>query len=137
MIQLENFTAGYGQRILIENANATIGDGRLTALIGRNGSGKSTLLRAIAGLNRHYSGKVKLNGKDSGQMTAEELAKNLAFVSTERTRIPNLRCRDVVAIGRAPTPIGSDACTAKIWRLWTGLWQLWAWPISPIALWIR
>ena len=29
----------------------------LTALIGRNGTGKSTLLRAIAGLNRCYSGK--------------------------------------------------------------------------------
>jgi iron complex transport system ATP-binding protein len=30
------------------------------------------------------------------------MAKRLAFVNTERTRIANLRCADVVAIGRAP-----------------------------------
>lgn len=30
------------------------------------------------------------------------MARRLAFVNTERTRIPNLRCRDVVAMGRAP-----------------------------------
>ena len=30
------------------------------------------------------------------------MAKTLAVVTTERTRIANLRCTDVVAIGRAP-----------------------------------
>lgn len=30
------------------------------------------------------------------------MAKTLAFVTTERTRIANLKCKDVVAIGRAP-----------------------------------
>ena len=30
------------------------------------------------------------------------MAKTLAVVTTERTRIANLRCKDVVAIGRAP-----------------------------------
>jgi len=35
-------------------------------------------------------------------MRAAEMAKTLAFVTTERTRIANLKCKDVVAIGRAP-----------------------------------
>ncbi len=30
------------------------------------------------------------------------MAKKLAFVTTERTRIANLKCEDVVAVGRAP-----------------------------------
>ena len=30
------------------------------------------------------------------------MARTLAFVTTERTRIANLKCKDVVAIGRAP-----------------------------------
>ncbi len=35
-------------------------------------------------------------------MRAAEKARQLAFVTTERTRIANLKCEDVVAIGRAP-----------------------------------
>ena len=35
-------------------------------------------------------------------MRADEMAKTLAFVTTERTRIANLKCEDVVAVGRAP-----------------------------------
>lgn len=102
MILLKNFSIGYGSRMLLDKVDTSFGKGRLTALIGRNGTGKSTLLRAIAGLNRHYSGEVLLKGKSISGMSAQEMAKTLAFVTTERTRIPNLRCEDVVAIGRAP-----------------------------------
>ncbi len=102
MIELRNFSIGYGERLLLENVNAAIETGQLTALIGRNGSGKSTLLRAIAGLNPRYSGEILLDGKDIRNLRPQELAKKIAFVNTERTRIANLRCEDVVAIGRAP-----------------------------------
>ncbi|MDE6368433.1 MAG: ABC transporter ATP-binding protein [Muribaculaceae bacterium] len=102
MIRLNNFTIGYGSRILLDKVNTLLGKGQLTALIGRNGSGKSTLLRAIAGLNRQYSGDIILDGQNIRSLSPDRLAKVLAFVTTERTRIPNMRCVDVVAIGRAP-----------------------------------
>lgn len=102
MIELRDFTIGFGDTPLINNASVAMGVGCLTALIGRNGSGKSTLLRAIAGLNRRYSGKIFADGLDVAATPAPRLAKTLAFVSTERTRISNLSCRDVVALGRAP-----------------------------------
>lgn len=102
MIELHDFSIGYGEQTLLCEVEATIEKGKLTALIGRNGSGKSTLLRAIAGLNRDYSGKIFLAGTNAREVSHEEMAQTLAFVSTERMRIPNMRCRDVVAIGRAP-----------------------------------
>lgn len=102
MIELRGFSIGYGKRMLLSDVNVEIGDARLTALIGRNGSGKSTLLRAIAGLNPHYTGEILVEGKDIRDMSAPQMARSLAFVNTERTRIANLRCGDVVAIGRAP-----------------------------------
>lgn len=102
MIQLQDFTIGFGERILLSEVNATIPDGKLTALIGRNGTGKSTLLRAIAGLRHKHSGKILLEGRSVTQMRAEEKARMLAFVTTQRTRIANLKCEDVVAMGRAP-----------------------------------
>jgi iron complex transport system ATP-binding protein len=101
MIELHDLSIGYGDRTLLSEVEATIEKGKLTALIGRNGTGKSTLLRAIAGLNRRYSGRILLDGRPADTRTAE-MARTLAFVTTERTRIANLKCEDVVAIGRAP-----------------------------------
>lgn len=102
MIDLRQFTIGYGGRVLLDSVDTSFPRGQLTALIGRNGTGKSTLLRAIAGLNRHYQGRILLDGKDAATLRADELARTIAFVTTERTRIANLRCEDVVALGRAP-----------------------------------
>lgn len=102
MIALHDFSIGYGARALLCEVEATIEKGKLTALIGRNGTGKSTLLRAIAGLCRRYTGRIMLDGRNAADMRAAELARRLAFVTTERPRIANLKCEQVVAIGRAP-----------------------------------
>ena len=102
MIELHDLSIGYGDRTLLSEVEATIEKGKLTALIGRNGTGTSTLLRAIAGLNRRYSGRILLDGRPAADTRTAEMARTLAFVTTERTRIANLKCEDVVAIGRAP-----------------------------------
>ena len=87
---------------MLRKVEAAIEKGKLTALIGRNGAGKSTLLSAIAGLNRCYAGKILIGGRDISDMKVQDMARTLAFVTTGRTRIANLKCEDVVAIGRAP-----------------------------------
>ena len=102
MIQLEALTLGYGQQILLDHVSANLDGGGLIALLGRNGSGKSTLLRATAGLGTIKSGRILLAGKDLAELRPEELARTVSFVTTEKVRIPNLKCRDVVALGRAP-----------------------------------
>lgn len=102
MIKLKDFSIGYGERTLLREVNLSIDKGSLTALIGRNGTGKSTLLRAVSGLNSNYKGQIMLDGGDIKDMGAGDMARTLAFVTTERTRIPNLKCEDVVAVGRAP-----------------------------------
>ena len=102
MIRLENLSISFGNRVLIGNADAEFNKGKLTALIGRNGSGKSTLLRAMAGLNKEFTGKILIDNHPVRSLSPKELSKLLAFVNTQRPRIPNLSCHDVVAIGRAP-----------------------------------
>ena len=102
MRRLENLTLGYADRTLLKQVSTSFEVGRLTALIGRNGSGKSTLLRALAGLNTEYEGQIMLGEEEIRQLDAHTLSTRLALVTTERVRIANLRCRDVVALGRAP-----------------------------------
>lgn len=102
MIELYDFSIGYGEKMLLDKVNACFRKGQLTALIGRNGTGKSTLLRAMAGLNHLHSGEILLDGKNVKTLPPDRLAKTVAFVTTERMRIANLKCEDVVSIGRAP-----------------------------------
>jgi iron complex transport system ATP-binding protein len=102
MIKLEDISISYGQHTILRNVTTEFRHGQLTALIGRNGSGKSTLLRAVAGLNRKYSGRILVGDDDISRLDAPKMARRLAFVNTQRARIANLRCEDVVAIGRAP-----------------------------------
>lgn len=101
-IVLEQITLAYGPRILLQEATATIPQGSLTALIGRNGTGKSTLLRAVAGLEHVAGGSVGLCGHPLGSLTPQQRATTVALVTTDRVRIANLACEDVVALGRAP-----------------------------------
>ena len=100
-ISLHGLTLAYGRRVLLRDADAVLPQGSITALIGRNGTGKSTLLRAIAGLGT-AAGEIRLCGKPLTALTALQRASTVSFVTTERVRIPNLRCEDVVALGRAP-----------------------------------
>lgn len=101
-VQLSGFSARYGSHTILDNVDASFNSGETTALIGRNGTGKSTLLRAIAGLNNRYTGTVLIDGKDIRTLRGPQMARLVAFVTTQRTRVANLRCRDVVALGRAP-----------------------------------
>ena len=102
MIRFENLTLGYGTRTLIDSLSGHIPSGGLTALVGRNGTGKSTLLRAIAALGPKQRGEIILCGKRIKELSPTEMAKTVALVTTDKVRITNLRCRDVVALGRAP-----------------------------------
>ena len=101
-IALRHITLAYGQRILLRDVSASVPPGSLTALIGRNGTGKSTLLRTVAGLGAAASGGIELCGKPLAALTPLQRASTVSFVTTDKVRIANLACEDVVALGRAP-----------------------------------
>ena len=102
MIQFKELTIGYGQRKLLDQVSAQITEGQLIALLGRNGTGKSTLLRAMMGLEKPQKGAIFLHEKKIAEMKPEKLAQKISFVTTDKVRIANLSCEDVVALGRAP-----------------------------------
>ena len=102
MIRLENIKLGYGTRTLLDGVSTTFERGSLTALLGRNGAGKSTLLRAIAALGRIDGGSIYLYDKNASTIAAAQIARHISFVTTDKIRIANLACEDVVALGRAP-----------------------------------
>lgn len=113
MIALEHFSIGYGQRRLIDKVDAVFPSSTVTALIGRNGTGKTTLMRAIGGLNGDYAGRILVNGTDISAITTARRARLLALVTTERIRVPDMLCREAVALGRAPYTGWSGSLSAN------------------------
>lgn len=59
LLQVENLSRSYGEKILFEDISFVINQHQKVALIARNGTGKSTLLNIIAGLEPADSGSVK------------------------------------------------------------------------------
>ncbi len=101
-ISLNNITLAYGPRVLLKDVSAELPQASLTAFIGRNGTGKSSLLRAIAGLTPVAAGEIALCGTPLATLPPRRLAATVSFVTTDKVRVANLRCEDMVALGRAP-----------------------------------
>ena len=102
MIKLDNITLAFGSRTLIAGGTAHFECGTMTALLGRNGTGKSTLLRAMASLGTVQSGHIEIGGKALHDLSNVELARQLAFVNTERVAVEAMTGYDLVAVGRSP-----------------------------------
>lgn len=58
LLQIENLTKSYGDRMLFADATFGIDEGDKVGIIARNGMGKTTMLRCIAGLEPFDSGSV-------------------------------------------------------------------------------
>jgi len=60
VIEFENVTKSYGDRVLIDNLSFKIPPGAIVGIIGPNGAGKSTLFRMITGKEKPDSGTIKI-----------------------------------------------------------------------------
>ncbi|WP_105301281.1 ABC transporter ATP-binding protein [Anaerococcus marasmi] len=69
MIEIKDLTMIYGGRAVLDHVNLNLENGEIVGLLGENGSGKTSLLRILSGLERNYTGLVKINGKNPGDVT--------------------------------------------------------------------
>lgn len=67
IIEFENVTLAYGNRIILDNISFKINEGQIFGMLGPNGVGKSTIFNLITGLINPRHGKIKINGEDVSQ----------------------------------------------------------------------
>jgi ATP-binding cassette ChvD family protein len=60
VIELDQISKAYGERILVENLSLNLPPGSITGIIGPNGAGKTTLLRMIVGSEKPDRGRIKI-----------------------------------------------------------------------------
>ncbi|MCU1686514.1 MAG: transporter ATP-binding protein [Amycolatopsis sp.] len=62
VVEVRGLTKRFGERVVLDGLDLSIGHGEFVALLGRSGSGKSTLLRVLAGLDSEVEGDATVNG---------------------------------------------------------------------------
>ena len=60
IIEFENVSLAYGNRLILDNINFKINEGQIFGMLGPNGVGKSTIFNLITGLINPRSGKIKI-----------------------------------------------------------------------------
>ena len=67
IIEFENISLAYGNRLILDNINFKINEGQIFGMLGPNGVGKSTIFNLITGLINPQNGKIKIEGNDVTQ----------------------------------------------------------------------
>ncbi len=67
IIEFENISLAYGNRLILDNISFKINEGQIFGMLGPNGVGKSTIFNLITGLINPKHGKIKINGEDVSQ----------------------------------------------------------------------
>lgn len=74
MIKVTNLRKRFGRRQVLAGIDATIADGRITALVGPNGAGKTTFIKILLGLARADVGTIAIDGEIVGASPAYRAA---------------------------------------------------------------
>lgn len=106
VIEVSNVNKVFGKNEarnqVLEDACLTIESGEFVSLMGASGSGKSTLLYLIGGLDREFTGSIKLAGEEISTMKDAKLSKlrlqKIGFVFQFYNLVQNLTVEDNILL---------------------------------------
>lgn len=119
MIQLEGITKSFGSLQVLRGIDMQIQQGEVVSIVGPSGAGKTTLLQIMGTLDAPDSGRVLINGEETGRLKERELSafrnRHIGFVFQFHQLLPEFTALENVIIpaliaGRKP----SEATTASL-----------------------
>ncbi|MEO7982313.1 MAG: ABC transporter ATP-binding protein [Sporichthyaceae bacterium] len=100
MLEVTGLGAGYGRVQVLWEADLSVGDNEIVALVGPNGAGKTTMLRAVSGIVPVRSGAVTFDGAAlAGKSIEQIVALGIAHVPEGRRLFSGLTVRDNLRLG--------------------------------------
>jgi branched-chain amino acid transport system ATP-binding protein len=110
LLHVENLSAGYGEAVVLNGINLTLGEGQTLALLGRNGTGKTTLINTLAGATRQHGGSITLGGTALHKLPSHErAAAGIGWVPQERNIFKSLTVDENLTAVARPSRSGSKS----------------------------
>ena len=98
---VENLTAGYGGRPVLDGVCFAVEPGRIVGVVGANGSGKTTLLKAVCGILPH-GGSCTLEGGRLEELSPRQLAGRCGYIPQRSGIAIDVTALEVVLMGFNP-----------------------------------
>ena len=102
LLQVEQLSAGYGDAVVLNDVNLSLGEGQTLALLGRNGVGKTTFMDTLAGATRQHGGRITLGGVSLHSLPSHaRAAAGIGWVPQERNIFKSLTVHEnLTAVAR-------------------------------------
>lgn len=95
MIKVENISKSIGSKLLFKNISFDLPKNKIIGLLGANGAGKTSVFKAISGLSKIDSGKIKFYDENLHLMTLEERSNaGLNYVPQENSLFDDLSLKE-------------------------------------------
>lgn len=111
-LKVEHLDFYFGKRQILKDISFEARRGEFLSILGPNGVGKSTLFRCILNLLKPNAGSIEIGGRDVAQMTAQELARCIAYIPQYHSPTFNYSVLDMVLMGTA-SQLGALATPGK------------------------
>lgn len=80
ILEIKNLSCGYEDKTIIKNISFAVNKGSFLGILGPNGAGKTTLFRSLTKIIKPMKGKIVFQGKDISDLSAKDLAKEIAVL---------------------------------------------------------
>ena len=105
LLRVHGLTSGYGEAVVIEDVEFSLGEGRALALLGRNGTGKTTLINTLVGVTRYRAGSIVLSGHELAKLRPDQrAAAGIGWVPQERNIFKSLTVEENLSAVARPGP---------------------------------
>lgn len=101
LLEIQDVRGGYGHGDIVKGVSCTADSGEILCLLGPNGCGKTTLFRLLLGTIPLTGGRICIDGQDTRNLSARELAGLIAYIPQYHNPIFAYTVLDVVIMGRA------------------------------------
>lgn len=102
LLRIEDLRISFGDFEALHGINFSLPRGLLVGLIGPNGCGKSTMMKCISKLHTSWTGRIAIDGQDTGGLKAKDIAKMVANVPAEPGPLFGTTVMELVMLGRYP-----------------------------------
>jgi len=100
VLELDEVVGGYGETQILHGVSLKVEPGEIVAIIGPNGAGKSTAMKAVFGLLRLRSGKVRLDRVDITNTAPDRVVKmGVCYVPQTSNIFPTLSVEENLEMG--------------------------------------